>query len=154
MHTLQKLSLYIAVMTFVVATFLPYRFVASHANVLQGASNNFYYWPAMFLWPSWSFIVTFSVHVTGRLLRLPWDARVIALLVILAAWFYVPLLDKSLGLEDGGNVGLRYWPGHSQCCTTPMLSVLMCPLALIAGVAAGEIVGWWCIAKLRAERLI
>ena len=147
---INKYAIYIVTLIAVLLAYVPYRLIAQHTNtVIVGNSDNFAYPAATFLWPSFAFLVTFLGHCVGRLLRIRWYFRTIALVALFIAWDSIVKFDGLLGIPAGGLLGFRSSAANYPGMNTTYLSVLLCPVAFVFGIVIGEFVGWIYDRKIR-----
>lgn len=135
------LGLYILFVGGALALYFPVRVIADRTNATMIGSDNFALWWATLLWPCWSFTVTFVAHFAGTALGYRLRSRLLILPLLVVAWFLLPSVRIPVGGGGGGDLGIRSFSASELTVSTTSVSFLLCPLALVGGIVAGEIVG-------------
>jgi hypothetical protein len=61
--------------------------------------------------------------------------------VVFVIWDGIIILDEWFSIPAGGLHGFRSYPNKHPRINTPMISHIICPIALLAGAVVGVVIG-------------
>jgi hypothetical protein len=136
-----------------VLLYIPVRLMAQRCNtVFPGfydpgtgefsEPDDFYYWFSVAIWPAYAFFCGFIPMLAARCAGVRWWLMVPVFVVAFLVWDQVTMLDDWLGIPAGGLCGFRSYPTNLPGMNTPHLSVILCPIAFLAGAVGGPAIGW------------
>jgi|GEM_PF-4315061 len=135
----------------VAVVYVPFRLLAQRYNIVTAASSDdFIFWWCTLLWPWFSFLAG-MIPLFAATLKLRWYFLLGVLIVSVAIWQKIPLLDGFLGIPGGGLDGFTSYLTNQPGLNTSKLSVLLCPIAFLVGAAAGVILGVFTVRSSRRD---
>ncbi|MHC4111426.1 MAG: hypothetical protein ACYSUY_10140 [Planctomycetota bacterium] len=138
--------------------YIPFRFFAQRFNIASPSyidprssevyhSDNFYYWFSIFVWPIYSLLFGFLPLFCACILRVRWYIYVAVCIALLFLLCNITIVDTWLDIPGGGLSGFTGGPSNNPGINTPLISVIMCPFAILAGGILGIL-----FAKRRIKR--
>lgn len=154
----RKILLLALAFLFVSILYIPFRLFAQRFNIVSPSyfdprsgeiyhSDNFYYWFSILVWPIYSALFGFLPLFCACILRVRWYIYVAICIALLFLLCNITVLDTWLDIPGGGLNGFDSWPSNNPGINTPLISVVMCPFAILDGGILGIL-----FAKRRIKR--
>lgn len=108
-----------------------------------GPPRNFYYWWAIAIWPTFSFLCGFTPLFLIRLWKHGLKIELTVAGLSMLIWYNVHYLDCFFKLSPTGLCGFKVYPmvfHNPIAITTPWLSTVLCPFFLLLGMAIAGLI--------------
>lgn len=129
-----------------VSMYVPFRLLAARYNPVT-SQMDFCYTRSIFVWPTYFFLCAACICFLGRWFRVRWFIRLPLLLLFVMSIEQVVVIDDILGITHGLTFVSCYVSPKEGYFNTTQLSLLLLWPFFVGGVALGEFLGWFLLAR-------